>query len=66
MDSISQTFFPKIQFLLPSNTHGIFVEDLGRAMVVNAEAHLEDADTKLVERLEYPQFVEILGGAVVK
>jgi hypothetical protein len=48
--------FPKISWALPSKYHEIKVEDLGRAMRINAELE----GKKGVEVLEYSQFVEIL------
>jgi hypothetical protein len=41
---ILQAVFPKISFLLPARYHEIHTNDLGRAMVMNAEAAVRELD----------------------
>ncbi len=56
-DRVTQRVFPLIQPLLPARYHAIRVEDLARAMRINAER----PGTPGVEILHYPQFVRLLG-----
>ena len=55
-DRLTQALFPPLSALLPSRFHPITVEDLGRAMRINAELDAPDG----VEFLEYPQFKALL------
>lgn len=55
-DRITQAAFPVLSPLLPRRLHHIRVEDLGRAMVANAER----TGTEAVEFLYYPDFVTLL------
>ncbi len=57
-DRVAQTLFPIVAPLLPARYHQIRVEDLARAMRVNAER----ARGAGVEVLEYPDFVRLTGG----
>jgi len=59
-DSITQYFFPKISWMLPSRYREIKVEDLARAMRINAERQGNG-----VEILEYSQFVTILEAELI-
>lgn len=54
-DRISQIGFPLLSWAMPGRFHQIRVEDLGRAMRINAER-----DGHGVEILEYPDFVRLL------
>ncbi|MEA2571630.1 MAG: hypothetical protein QOI24_3631 [Acidobacteriota bacterium] len=55
-DRLTQALFPPISHLLPARFHPIAVEDLGRAMRINAERDAPDG----VEILQYPQFAALL------
>jgi uncharacterized protein YbjT (DUF2867 family) len=55
-DRVTQTLFPVIQPILPRRYQSVRVEDLGRAMCVNAERPGQAG----VEVLEYPEFVQLL------
>jgi uncharacterized protein YbjT (DUF2867 family) len=55
-DRISQTVFPLLAPLLPSRYHQVRVEELGRAMRLNAER----AGAPGVEVLEYSDFIRLL------
>jgi hypothetical protein len=55
-DRVTQALFPRVSWLLPSRYHEIRVEDLGRAMRINAERPGKDG----VEILHYAEFVEML------
>ena len=54
-DRLTQTIFPVVSPLLPRKYHQVTVEDLGRAMCLNAERPGTG-----VEFLEYPQFRALL------
>jgi uncharacterized protein YbjT (DUF2867 family) len=56
-DRVTQAMFPALSWMLPRRFHEISVEDLGLAMVRNAEA----APTGAVEVLEYADFRRVLG-----
>jgi len=55
-DRLTQLLFPRISWLLPSRYHEIRVEDLGRAMRINAERPGKDG----IEILHYAEFVDLL------
>ena len=55
-DRLTQTLFPLVAPVLPGRYHQIRVEDLARAMRVNAERPL----TPGAEVLEYPDFIRLL------
>ena len=55
-DRITQAIFPRISALLPPRFHEIRVEDLARAMRINAERPASEP----VEELEYPQMYALL------
>jgi uncharacterized protein YbjT (DUF2867 family) len=55
-DRLTQALFPPISHLLPARFHPIAVEELGRAMRINAERDAPDG----VEILHYPQFAALL------
>jgi len=55
-DRLMQALYPKISWMLPSRFHEVRVEDLGRAMRLNAEA----ASARAVERLTYADVVRLL------
>jgi uncharacterized protein YbjT (DUF2867 family) len=55
-DRLTQTLFPLVAPVLPDRYHQIRVEDLARAMRVNAERPL----TPGAEVLEYPDFIRLL------
>ena len=55
---IAQYGFPIISWMLPSFLHEIKVEDLGRAMRVNAEKELKEENG--VEILHYKDFLNYL------
>jgi uncharacterized protein YbjT (DUF2867 family) len=55
-DRVMQAVFPVIQPILPARYHSVHVEDLGRAMCINAELPGPPG----VEVLEYPEFVRVL------
>jgi uncharacterized protein YbjT (DUF2867 family) len=55
-DRVTQAVFPIFQPILPARYHSVRVEDLGRAMCINAEV----PGTPGVEVLEYPEFVRVL------
>jgi uncharacterized protein YbjT (DUF2867 family) len=57
-DRVTQALFPIVAPLLPARYHQIRVEDLARAMRVNAER----AKGAAVEVLEYPDFVRLTRG----
>ena len=57
-DRVMQTVFPAVQLLLPARYHAIRVEDLARAMRINAEHDGRPG----VEVLEYPDFQRLLAG----
>lgn len=70
-DRLTQSLFPLIALVLPSRYHQVRVEDLGRAMRINAEAApvgpKPDAApaplsraARRVEVLEYPDFMKLL------
>jgi uncharacterized protein YbjT (DUF2867 family) len=54
-DRLTQLLFPLVSPLLPGRFHQIRVEDLGRAMRLNAERPGQDG----VEILQYPDFVAL-------
>ena len=56
-DRIAQAGFPLLSWAIPQWFHQIRVEDLGRAMRINAER-----DGAGVESLEYPGFMRLLRG----
>jgi uncharacterized protein YbjT (DUF2867 family) len=56
-DRVTQAVFPRLSWALPSRWHEIRVEDLARAMRVNAE-HPPGADA--VEVLHYDEFLALL------
>lgn len=56
-DQVTQWVFPKISPLLPSRWHEIKVEDLGRAMRINAE---RPAGNEAIEILHYDDFLRLL------
>lgn len=58
-DRITQAVFPRISRFLPARFHEIRVEDLARAMRLNAER----PPTAPVEVLEYPQVAALLAAA---
>lgn len=58
-DRITQALFPAVATLLPSRFHQIRVEDLARAMRLNAEAPAPPPPG--VEVLTYPDFARLLG-----
>jgi uncharacterized protein YbjT (DUF2867 family) len=55
-DRITQFLFPLVSPLLPSRYHQIRVEDLGRAMRINAELPGQEG----VETLDYDDFIALL------
>jgi uncharacterized protein YbjT (DUF2867 family) len=55
-DRVTQSLFPIVQVALPRKYHGIRVEDLARAMRINAER----AGPPGVEVLEYSEFRRLL------
>jgi uncharacterized protein YbjT (DUF2867 family) len=55
-DRLTQRLFPLVAPLLPNRYHQIRVEDLARAMRVNAER----TGSQRVEVLEYPDFMHLL------
>jgi uncharacterized protein YbjT (DUF2867 family) len=55
-DRLTQAFFPFLAVLLPARFHAIRVEDLARAMRINAER----VGAKGVEVLHYPEFAALL------
>jgi uncharacterized protein YbjT (DUF2867 family) len=55
-DRLTQTLFPLLQPVLPARFHSIGVEDLARAMRINAELPGPPG----VEVLQYPEFVRLL------
>jgi uncharacterized protein YbjT (DUF2867 family) len=55
-DRVTQAVFPALSWMLPRRFHEISVEDLGLAMVRNAERSAGGA----VEVLEYADFVRVL------
>jgi uncharacterized protein YbjT (DUF2867 family) len=55
-DILYQGLFPKIAWMLPDKWHHVKVEDLGRAMRVNAEKTTKPG----VEILHWPEFEQIL------
>jgi uncharacterized protein YbjT (DUF2867 family) len=55
-DWLTQHLFPVVAPLLPQRYHGIRVEDLARAMRLNAEASASPG----VEVLEYPELLTLL------
>ena len=54
--TVTQRLFPLVQPLFPRHYHSVRVEDLGRAMRINAER----PGPAGVEVLQYPQFVHLL------
>ena len=56
-DRVTQRVFPLIQPFFPARYHSVRVEDLARAMRINAER----PGTPGVEILHYPEFVRLLG-----
>jgi len=56
LDRVTHIFFPRISWLVPSRYHEIRVEDLGRAMRLNAEQPGKEG----IEILHYPEFVALL------
>ena len=56
-DRVTQRVFPLIQPFFPARYHAIRVEDLARAMRINAERPGPPG----VEILHYPEFVRLLG-----
>lgn len=61
-DRITQAVVPKLSFIMPKRWHHIRVEDLGRAMRINAERPAAAA----VERLQFPEFEQLLATAASK
>jgi hypothetical protein len=60
-DKLTQSIFPVLEYVIPLRYHGIPVEELGLAMVKNAEHHLQETkEENVVEYLEYKDFVNIL------
>jgi len=59
-DRVTQRLFPLIAPILPSRYHQIRVEDLGRAMRLNAERPGGKPDGIGVDVLEYPDFIQLL------
>jgi hypothetical protein len=59
-DTIFQNLWPVVEYILPVRFHGIEVEQLGLAMVKNAEMHIEKQEENVVEELEYSAFVKLL------
>jgi len=55
-DRLTQRLFPLVSPILPGRFHQIRVEDLGRAMRLNAERPAPDG----VEILQYPDFIALL------
>lgn len=55
-DRLTQSLFPLVAPLLPRRFHHIHVNDLGRAMRINAETPAPDG----VEFLYYPRYAELL------
>ena len=55
-DRVTQALFPFLQPLLPKRYHAVRVEDLARAMRINAER----PGSPGIEILEYPAFVSLL------
>ena len=60
-DRVTQAIFPAVQLLLPARFHAIRVEDLARAMRINAEHSARPG----VEVLEYPDFQRLLAHAAL-
>ena len=58
-DRLTQAILPRVTWMLPARYHEIRVEDLGRAMRVNAERPEREG----VELLYYPQFQQLLASA---
>ena len=58
-DWLTQAIFPRISWLLPSRFHEVTVDELARAMRVNAER----PSAKAVEILEYPDYVRLLSAS---
>jgi len=56
-DRLTQALFPLVSWMLPGRFHEIRVEDLARAMRMNAERPGKDG----VEILQYPDFAALLG-----
>lgn len=61
-DRVTQWGFPIVQNLLPKRFHGIRVEDLARAMRINAERPAGEAREEV---LHYPEFQALLAEAKV-
>jgi uncharacterized protein YbjT (DUF2867 family) len=55
-DRLTQALFPAVSLCLPSRYRAVRIEDLGRALRVNAERQGAPG----VETLEYPQFQELI------
>ena len=55
-DRVTQAVFPLVSPLLPKRYHQVRVEDLARAMRINAEQPGRSG----VEVLEYPRFVALI------
>jgi uncharacterized protein YbjT (DUF2867 family) len=58
-DRITQAVWPRLSWLMPKRYHEIHVDDLGRAMRINAE---QDAPEGMVEVLDYGSFERLLAG----
>lgn len=58
-DRLTQSGFPLVSWILPSRFHEVSVEDLGRAMRVNAE---REPGADPVEVLHYADFVALAKG----
>jgi len=58
-DRVTQSLFPLVQWMFPARYHSVRVEDLGRAMRLNAER----SGAAGVEVLQYPEFVRLLQSA---
>jgi uncharacterized protein YbjT (DUF2867 family) len=60
-DRVTQAVFPRLSWLLTGRWHEIRVEDLARAMRINAERPApQDTVQPQVEVLEYPRFTALL------
>ena len=58
-DRLTQALFPRISWMLPSRFHEIAVDELGRAMRLNAER----AVTARIEIMQYAECMRLLGDA---
>jgi uncharacterized protein YbjT (DUF2867 family) len=60
-DTITQNLYPQITWMLPQRFKEIKVEDLGRAMVLDTERHLNtDSSNERFNVLHWQEFNEIL------